>query len=150
MGKGNSLLRFESGVRSRKEQQHLGSGCITERRWLYSKLTFLQAMIIRMKAGVHSYYPTLRTLSSHTSSQIYMWVISNRFECDLISLETCHNSSSAFICVRENESGAKPGQIPCFPSALAAEVLAVTAHANTQQLCLCNVTNYKITQNRSA
>lgn len=79
-----------------------------------------------------------------------MLVISNRFECDLISLETCHSSSSAFICVIENESGAKPGQIPCFPSALAAEVLAVTAHANTRQLCLCNVTNYKITQNRSA
>lgn len=96
-----------------------------------------------MKAGVHSYYPTLRTLSSHTTSQTYMCVISHRFECDLISLETCHSFSSAFICEIENESEAKLGQIPCFPSALAAEVLAVTAHANTQQLCLCNVMKKK-------
>lgn len=72
-----------------------------------------------------------------------MLVISRVHECDLSHLDALHSSSVAFIFAIEN----KISHIIWFPGALAAKLLAITAHANMLQLCLCNnVSDCKTTQ----
>lgn len=60
VGKGVQIWRWSKvgTIKWTLVRQQLGSGCITERRWLHCDPTFLYAMIIRLKGGAHSNYPT--------------------------------------------------------------------------------------------